>query len=33
YNFKVLNYENTNIMGKDERLVNDSDIVIYGKIK
>ncbi|EAK0446848.1 methyltransferase [Campylobacter lari] len=33
YDFKVLTYENTNIMGEDERLVNDSDIVIYGKIK
>ncbi|MFQ6343039.1 class I SAM-dependent methyltransferase [Campylobacter sp. VTCC 70190] len=33
YDFKVLSYENTNIMGEDERLVNDSDIVIYGKIK
>ncbi|EAI0653474.1 class I SAM-dependent methyltransferase [Campylobacter coli] len=33
YNFKVLNYESTNVMGKDERLVYDSDIVIYGKIK
>ncbi|EAI9960915.1 class I SAM-dependent methyltransferase [Campylobacter coli] len=33
YDFKVLNYESTNVMGKDERLVHDSDIVIYGKIK
>lgn len=33
YNFKVLSYENTNVMGKDERLVNDADIVIYGNIK
>ncbi|AJD06812.1 class I SAM-dependent methyltransferase [Campylobacter lari] len=33
YDFKVLTYENTNIMGEDEKLVNDSDIVIYGKIK
>lgn len=33
YDFKVLNYESTNIMGKDERLVNDSDIVIYGRIQ
>lgn len=33
YDFKVLSYESTNIMGEDERLVNDSDIVIYGKIK
>ncbi|WP_257906453.1 methyltransferase [Campylobacter lari] len=33
YDFKVLTYENTNIMGEDERLVHDSDIVIYGKIK
>ncbi|EAK0979616.1 class I SAM-dependent methyltransferase [Campylobacter lari] len=33
HDFKVLTYENTNIMGEDERLVNDSDIVIYGKIK
>ncbi|HEA8077184.1 TPA: class I SAM-dependent methyltransferase [Campylobacter jejuni] len=33
YNFKVLNYESTNVMGEDERLVNDNDIVIYGKIK
>ena len=33
YDFKVLNYESTNIMGEDERLVYDSDIVIYGSIK
>lgn len=33
YDFKVLNYESTNIMGDDERLVLDSDIVIYGRIK
>ncbi|ECW8955357.1 class I SAM-dependent methyltransferase [Campylobacter lari] len=33
YDFKVLTYENTNIMGEDEKLVHDSDIVIYGKIK
>lgn len=30
--FKVLSYESTNIMGDDDRLVNDSDIVIYGRI-
>ncbi|EAK0442721.1 class I SAM-dependent methyltransferase [Campylobacter lari] len=33
YDFKVLTYENTNVMGNDEILVNDSDIVIYGNIK
>ncbi|WP_291949949.1 class I SAM-dependent methyltransferase [Campylobacter sp.] len=33
YDFKVLTYESTNIMGEKELLVNDSDIVIYGKIK
>ena len=33
YDFKVLNYESTNVMGADDRLVNDSDIVIYGKIQ
>ncbi len=33
YDFKVLSYESTNIMGEDERLVNDSDLVIYGKIQ
>jgi len=33
YDFKVLSYESTNIMGDDDRLVNDSDIVIYGKIR
>lgn len=32
YDFKVLTYESTNIMGEKELLVNDSDIVIYGKI-
>ncbi|NDJ26719.1 flaz protein [Campylobacter sp. MIT 12-8780] len=32
HDFKVLNYESTNVMGSDDRLVNDSDIVIYGKI-
>ncbi|TQR33827.1 flaz protein [Campylobacter sp. MIT 99-7217] len=33
YDFKVLQYESTNVMGEDERLVTDSDIVIYGKIQ
>lgn len=33
YDFRVLNYESTNLMGEDERLVLDSDIVIYGYIK
>ena len=33
YDFKVLNYESTNVMGEDERLVTNSDIVIYGKIQ
>ncbi|MBX2078143.1 class I SAM-dependent methyltransferase [Campylobacter peloridis] len=33
FNFKVLNYESTNVMGDDEILVNDNDIVIYGNIK
>lgn len=32
HDFKVLSYESTNIMGSDDRLVNDSDIVIYGRI-
>ena len=33
YDFKVLNYESTNVMGENEILVNDNDIVIYGYIK
>lgn len=33
YDFKVLHYESTNVMGIDDRLVTDSDIVIYGKIQ
>ncbi|WP_139452606.1 class I SAM-dependent methyltransferase [Campylobacter armoricus] len=33
FDFKVLNYESTNVMGDDEILVNDNDIVIYGKIQ
>lgn len=33
YDFKVLNYEATNIMGEDDAKIFDSDIVIYGKIK
>lgn len=33
YDFKVLSYESTNVMGADERLVNDADIVIYGRIR
>lgn len=32
YDFSVLNYESTNVMGKG-RLVNDADIVVYGKIR
>lgn len=33
YDFKVLNYESTNVMGDDDRLVNDADTIIYGKIQ
>lgn len=33
YDFKVLHYESTNVMGDEERLVNDADIIIYGRIK
>ncbi len=33
YDFKVLHYESTNVMGSDDRLVTDSDIVVYGKIQ
>ncbi|TDJ80962.1 class I SAM-dependent methyltransferase [Campylobacter volucris] len=32
HDFKVLQYESTNVMGEKELLVNDSDIIIYGKI-
>lgn len=32
HDFSVLNYESTNVMGEG-RLVNDADLVIYGKIR